>query len=63
MKNINTTPTPKDLYIMSLSRTNLINNDTDNDWQVEAAWAIFELFMRQNGYILTKDNVKIQDEN
>ena len=40
---------PKGIFALALLKMNLIENVMD--WRVDAAWTIFELMMKERGYI------------
>lgn len=48
--------TPKGIFSLALTRTNLV--ESIDDWRVDAAWAIFELMMKQGGYIVESNDDK-----
>ena len=41
--------TPKGIFALALLKTKLIEDVMD--WRIDTAWTIFELVMKQNGYI------------
>ena len=41
--------TPKGIFSVALSRVNLV--DDPMDWRIDAAWTIFELMMKQGGWV------------
>ena len=48
--------TPKGLFALALTRLNLV--DEIGDWRVDAAWAVFEVMMKEHGYIVDEDDGK-----
>ena len=48
--------TPKGIFLLALTRTNLV--ESIDDWRVDAAWTIFELMMKQGGYIVESNDDK-----
>lgn len=48
--------TPKGLFALALTRLNLVENVTD--WRTDAAWAVFETMMKEQGYIVDEDDGK-----
>ena len=48
--------TPKGIFLLALSKANLI--DAIADWRADAAWTIFELMMKERGYIVEEDDGK-----
>lgn len=46
--------TPKGIFATALTRTNLVEHA--NDWQVDAAWTIFQLMMEREGYVKDSDD-------
>lgn len=48
--------TPKGLFELSLTRANLVEDASD--WRVDAAWAVFEIMMKEHGYVEDVDDGK-----
>lgn len=45
--------TPKGIFWLALNKVGLVNNM--DDCRYEAAWTIFELMMKQSGYIVEEE--------
>lgn len=48
--------TPKSLFELSLTRANLVEDASD--WRVDAAWSVFEIMMKEHGYVEDVDDGK-----
>lgn len=48
--------TPKGLFALALTRTNLVEDK--DDWRVDAAWTVFEIMMKEHGYVEDVDDGK-----
>ena len=47
---------PKGIFSLALAKTHLIEDVMD--YRIDAAWTIFELLMRERGYLVDEDDGK-----
>lgn len=48
--------TPKGIFSLALEKTHLV--ESVMDYRIDAAWTIFELLMKERGYIVEEDDCK-----